>query len=413
MKILTFTSLFPNSLQPNYAGFVLQRVSHLAKRRGNHVEVVAPLPYVPGFLKRTAKGRMASIPSVETIAGLQVHHPRYPLLPKISMPLHALLMYSGCQGLVRALHREHQFDCIDAHYVFPDGVAAVLIGRALQIPVSLTARGSDIHTFSRFFTVRPQMRWALRHADAVAAVSSTLARIMLQLEPSLPPAIEIGNGVDTTRFFPEDRLLARKIIGVDQAAKLIVSVAALKHVKGCDLLVRAAALLKVSTPGCKLLFVGDGPELVALRRLAAELSCADVCTFAGPVNHEDLRHYYSAADVSCLPSRNEGCPNVVLESLACGTPVVATRVGAVPEMLADTETGLVVDPTPESIHQGLRFAMGRQWDRAAVASKANLRSWEQVAEQAEHFLLRSIRKTPANSCEVTAYEDSKSVEIHR
>ena len=413
MKILTFTSLFPNSLQPNYAGFVLQRTSHLAKPRGNHVEVVAPLPYIPAFLRRTAKGRMASIPSVETIAGLRVHHPRYPLLPKISMPLHALLMYSGCHGVVRDLHREHQFDCIDAHYVFPDGVAALLIGRSLRVPVSLTARGTDIHTFSRFFTIRPQIRWALRNADAVAAVSSSLARIMLQLEPSLPPPVEIGNGVDTTRFFPKDRAVARKMIGVDEDAKLIVSVAALRHVKGCDLLVRAASLLKTSMPGCKLLFVGDGPELAALRRLAAELSCADVCTFVGPVNHEDLRHYYSAADVSCLPSRNEGCPNVVLESLACGTPVVATRVGAVPEILADTETGVVVDPTSESIHQGLRFAMGREWNRAVIASKAKLRSWEQVAEQAEQFLLRSIRKAPGHSHEATAYEDSKSLEVNR
>ncbi len=413
MKILTFTSLFPNSLEPNYAGFVLQRISHLAQRRGNHVEVVAPLPYVPTFLKRTAKGRMASIPSVETIAGLRVHHPRYPLLPKISMPLHALLIYGGCQGLVRALHREHQFDCIDAHYVFPDGVAAVLIGRSLQIPVSLTAHGSDIHTFSRFPTVRPQIRWALRQADAVAAVSSSLARIMLQLEPSLPPPVEIGNGIDTTRFFPEDRSLARRIVGLDEDAKVIVSVAALRHVKGCDLLVRAASLLKASTPGCKLLFVGDGPELAALQRLAAELNCADICTFVGPVSHQELRHYYSAADVSCLASRNEGCPNVVLESLACGTPVVATRVGAVPKILADTETGIVTETTPESIHQGLHFAIGRQWNRAAIASSAKLRSWEQVAEDVEELLLRSIRKAPGNSRAATAYEDSNSLEVNR
>ena len=412
MKILTFTSLFPNSLQPDYAGFVLQRVSHLARRRGNHVEVVAPLPYIPGFLKRTTKGRIASIPSVETIAGSRVRHPRYLLLPKISMPLHALLMYSGCQAVVRALHREHRFDCIDAHYVFPDGVAAVLMGRSLQIPVCLTARGSDIHTFSRFFAIRPQIRWALRHADGVAAVSSSLAQIMLQLSPSLPPPVEIGNGVDVTRFFLEDRALARKIIGADQDAKLIVSVAALRHVKGCDLLVRAASMLQASTPGCKILFVGDGPELSSLRRLAVELNCADVCTFVGQVSQENLRHYYNAADVSCLPSRNEGCPNVVLESLACGTPVIATRVGAVPEILADVETGIVVDLTPESIHQALRFALGRPWNRATIASKAKLRSWEQVAQQAEEFLLHAIRKAPRNH-EVTVYEDCNSFEINR
>ena len=172
MKILTFTSLFPNSLQPNYAGFLLQRIFHLAKRTGIEVEVVAPLPYVPKFLKHTAKGRLASLPELETIAGIRVHHPRYPLLPKISMPFHSLLMGSACLGLVRSLHRQQQFDCIDSHYVFPDGLAAVLIGKALQIPVALTARGTDIHTFSRFATIGPQIRWTLRHADGVAAVSA-------------------------------------------------------------------------------------------------------------------------------------------------------------------------------------------------------------------------------------------------
>src|SRR5271169_2211953 len=183
MRILTFTSLFPNTVDPNFGIFIFQRTSHLAQREGNQVEVVAPVPYSPKFLKGTSRGFVAAIPPTEVVGNLQVHHPRYPLVPKVSMPLHGLLMYAGCMRRVKQLHEQHRFDCIDAHYVYPDGLAAVLMGRALGIPVVVTARGSDIHTFRDFATVRPQIKWTLRHAASVVAVSDSLARIMHELEP--------------------------------------------------------------------------------------------------------------------------------------------------------------------------------------------------------------------------------------
>src|SRR6202044_2693840 len=159
-----------------------------------------------------------------------------------------------------------------------------------------------IHTFPRFTTIRPQIRWALRHADSVAGVCNSLAGSMLKLEPALAHVDVIGNGVDGERFFPEDRQTARQRLGLDTDEKIILSVAALRPVKGCDLLVRAISELRKTTPRCGALFVGQGPELPALRRLAAELGCSDVCTFVGSVSNHELRYYYSAADVSCLAS---------------------------------------------------------------------------------------------------------------
>ena len=392
MRILTFTSLFPNSLAPNFGIFVRQRISHFADR-GNQVQVVAPIPYVPKLLRGTPVGRMASLPPVETIGGLTVHHPRYALLPKVSMPLHALLMYLGCRSTVRRLHDEHHFDCIDAHYVFPDGVAAVLIGRWLGIPVTLTARGSDIHTFPSFATIRPQIRWALRNAAGVTAVSDSLAKRMLALEPSLDMSKVVGNGVDCERFFPEDRLAARRELGLSEREKIVLSVAALKHIKGSDLLVRAAALLQKSTPNCRIILVGKGPELAALQELTVQLGCARSVTFAGEIDNNQLRHYYSAADVSCLPSRDEGWPNVVLESLACGTPVVATGVGAVPDILNAPEFGTVVDPTVEAIHSGLQTALARSWSPKNLMAYAGTKTWDNVAASMEEFLQLSIQKS--------------------
>src|SRR5271166_4006218 len=241
MRILTFTSLFPNVTDPNFGIFIFHRTSHLARREGNTVEVVAPVPYAPKFLKGTGRGSFASIPRTEMIGNLQVHHPRYPLVPKVSMPLHGLLMYAGCVGYVKSFHQQHHFDCIDAHYVYPDGLAAVLIGRSLGIPVVVSARGTDIHTFTSFTTIRPQIRWTLRHATAVVAVSDSLARIMRDLEPLLKDVQIIGNGVDGQRFFREERLVARQQLGLNPNDRVLVSVAALKPVKGPDLLVRATS----------------------------------------------------------------------------------------------------------------------------------------------------------------------------
>ncbi len=396
MQILTFTSLFPNSLAPNFGIFVRQRISHLAER-GHQIQVVAPVPYAPKFLRESAAGRMASLPPVETIGGLTVHHPRYPLVPKISMPLHGFLMYLGCRNAVRRLHAEFQFDCIDAHYVYPDGLAAVLIGHWLGVPVTLTARGSDIHTFPDFATVRPQIRWALRSAAGVSAVSDSLAGRMLALEPALDTCRVVGNGVDCQRFFPEDRVAARKKLGLSETEKVVVSVAALKHIKGSDLLVRAAALLRKSTRNCRILLVGKGPELEALQRLAVQLGCAGSITFVGEVDNLELRHYYSAADVSCLPSRNEGWPNVVLESLACGTPVVATRVGAVPDILNSAELGIVVDGRVEALHAGLQTALSRKWNSDNLIAYAREKTWNNVAHDMEDFLRLSIHRSLSNA----------------
>ena len=390
MRILTFTSLFPNRMNPDSGIFVFQRIAHLAKRRGNSVEVVAPVPFAPKFLQRTARGSVTLVPITEGIGNLHVHHPRYLLAPKVSMPLHGLLMYAGCLRYVERLHQKYSFDCIDAHYVYPDGQAAVLIGRSLGIPVVVSARGTDIHTFPGFATIRPQIRWTLRHAAGLIAVSDSLRRIMLELEPALPNVQIVGNGVDRSRFFREDRLGARDKLGLDSTDKVIVSVAALKHVKGPDLLVRAAALLKKRLRRCKVLLVGSGPDLNSLVRLAKELDCADVCQFTGAVPHDQLRTYFSAADVSCLASRNEGWPNVVLESLACGTPVVATSVGAVPELLANPELGIIVEPTPEAICAGLLRALQQAWDPEAISTHAERFTWESVAASVEAVLARAV-----------------------
>src|SRR5215469_4640544 len=389
MRVLTFTSLFPNVVTPNSGIFIFQRTSHLAARPGNFVEVIAPVPYLPKLLRNTRRGSFSSIPNTEIVGKLRVYHPRYLLWPGISMPLHGLLMFLGCLATARKLHHRHQFDCIDTHYVFPDGLAAMLIGKSLRIPVVVSARGTDIHTFPSFTTIRPQICWTLRQAASVIAVSDSLAGTMRNLVPGLRGVDVIGNGVDITRFFPGDRSTARRRLGFNPEQRVILCVAALRHVKGPDLLVRAVASLKNTIPGCKLQFIGAGSELANLRRLAGELNCADICSFIGSVPNEELRTYYAAADLTCLPSRREGWPNVILESLACGIPVVATRVGAVPAILTP-ELGVLVDPAPESISAGLQRALQQDWNSAVISAYAQRYTWTDVATRVHEVLARSL-----------------------
>src|SRR5271166_3059651 len=147
MRVLAFTSLFPNAIQPWHGIFVRQRLIHLARRPGYSLKLVAPVPYTPSWAPAPRWREASQVPFEERAEEIEVYHPRYILLPKISMPLHGLLMFAGSLSIARRLHQKARFDCIDAHYVYPDGFAAVLLGRCLGIPVVVSARGTDINVF--------------------------------------------------------------------------------------------------------------------------------------------------------------------------------------------------------------------------------------------------------------------------
>jgi teichuronic acid biosynthesis glycosyltransferase TuaC len=386
MRILTFTSLFPNSRQPDLAIFVYRRTVHLAQRPGNSVVVIAPIPYFPTWLPVSRWRVFQEIPREEMVGELRVLHPRYPFLPKIVMPLHAFLMTLGCLLSVRRLKKEFAFDCIDAHFVYPDGLAAVLLGQIFGIPVIVSARGTDINEYPRLRLIRPLIRWALRHATGVIAVSAALRDRIAEL--GCPPASVrvIPNGTDPTFFRPMDRLEARQSLGLPSKAQIVVCVAALRPVKGQDLLIKAMALLAPVHPGLQVYFVGDGPLRGELERTVSRLNLAEQVHFAGQKSNQELGMWFNAADVSCLTSFKEGWPNVVSEALACGTPVVATRVGGIPEILDSPELGILVDTNKESIAGGLEKALATSWNREQITARAAKRTWRAVAEEVETYL---------------------------
>jgi teichuronic acid biosynthesis glycosyltransferase TuaC len=388
MKILTFTTLFPNSEQHDHGIFVENRLRHLLASRQVVAEVVAPVPWFP-FAGR-AFGRFARLARVrrrEQRHGLSVRHPPYISIPKIGMHLAPLLLYLGARRAAKQLLAEgYEFDLIDAHYFYPDGVAAVLLGRELGKPVVITARGTDINLIADFPLPRCMILWAARRAAAVVTVCEALRIRLIELGADGARIRTLRNGVDLVRFHPRDRNSARHKYDLDGAVPALLSVGHLVVHKGHDLVIEALAQI----PGARLLIVGDGPERGALARLAALLGVAHRVRFLGHLPHDTLTEIYAAADVLVLASSREGWPNVLLEAMACGTPVVASKVGGSAEVVIEPAAGrLVGERTADAFGAAILDLLSAPPQRAATRRYAERFSWDATTE-GQIMLFREI-----------------------
>ena len=228
------------------------------------------------------------------------------------------------------------FDVIDAHYLYPDGVAAILLGRAFKKPVVITARGSDVTQLPDFPIPRRWITWAMREADALVSVSAGLKAAMIGLGAEAGRITVLRNGVDLTMFQPTDRYAAKHALGV--TGPVLLSVGLLTERKGHHRIIDAMPDL----PNYTLLIVGDGPDRAALLARAAARGVADRVRLLGPVPHSQLPRYYAAADLLVLASSREGWANVLLEAMACGTPVVASNIPGNPEVVQEPAAGVVM-----------------------------------------------------------------------
>jgi teichuronic acid biosynthesis glycosyltransferase TuaC len=390
LRILTYTSLFPNEAQPVLGVFIYQRMAHVAAR-GNEVVVVAPIPYIPRWMPRSQRWDVyKNIPREERIERLRVYHPRYLLLPGISMPLHGLLMFVGTFFCVRRLHRHCQFQGIDAHYVYPDGFAAALIGKLLGLPVVVSARGTDMNLFPSFRMIRPLIRWTLENVAGSIAVCTALKTSMVEVGLPAEKVQVIGNGVDPARFQAIDQSEARRAVGVPESKLMLVAVGSLIPRKGYQFLLPAIAKITGEFPEVVLYIVGEGEARKKLEAQSETLGIRNRVVLVGNRPNEELKNWYSAAQVSCLVSSREGWPNVLLESMACGTPVVATGGWGVPEIITSVELGIIVDQNVESIAAGLRTALRRKWNPEILIRHSQGRNWDVVASEVEEYLQDSF-----------------------
>jgi len=401
VKVLVFTSLFPNNVWPNQAIFVRERILHLAKIPGVELKIVAPVPYyppLPGW-----RGAFRRVAAREECGGLEILHPRYSMLPKVGSRWHGAFLHRALRPRVVSLRREFPFDVIDAHYLYPDAWAAVRMGKELGIPVVSSARGSDVNLIGRTPDLAPLVREVLVGSTRLVAVSAALAQAMREM--GAPDVSVIPNGVDSSRFHPLDRGAARRKLGLGDGP-VIVSVGNLVPNKGMDRLIRALALASVS-PGslaarATLVIVGQGMEEERLRRLAHGQGLESRLRFEGVVAHETLGSWYASADLFALATEREGWPNAILESLACGTPVLATRVGGVPEILRSESLGIMAEGSDEAFARGIEEGLRRHWDRAEIARFAAAHTWEVTAREAHAVLESALDRAPAREASVAS-----------
>jgi glycosyltransferase involved in cell wall biosynthesis len=371
MKILTFSSLYPNAARPAHGIFVETRLRELLASGQVQSTVVAPVPWFP-FTHAAfgAYAAQARAPRAEARNGIEVLHPRFPALPKIGMTLAPFLLYRAVLPLVERLRREHGFDLIDAHYFYPDGVAAAMLGRRLGVPVVITARGTDVNLIAQHRIPRRMIRWAASQAGAVVAVSQALKEKLAALGVERERIHVLRNGVDLELFHPEGRDEVRA--GLELRRPTLLSVGNLLAFKGHGVVIEALSLLQEY----ELVIAGDGPDRAAFEALARECGVSGRVRFTGSLSQQDLRRHYCAADALVLASSREGWPNVLLEAMACGTPVIATEVGGVPEIVTSRSAGAVVkERSAPALARAVRELFARPPERTATRRFAEQFGW--------------------------------------
>jgi glycosyltransferase involved in cell wall biosynthesis len=374
MKILTFSTLYPHAARPSHGIFVETRLRHLLASGKVESKVVAPVPWFPSRNVRFgAYAVHAMAPQEERRHGIDVLHPRYPVLPKIGMTLAPFLLAQAVKPVIKRVLAEFRFDLIDAHYFYPDGVAAIILGRYFRKPVVITARGTDVNLIPRYRLPRAMIRWAARHAAGIIAVARALKDDLVRVGIPAERIEVLRNGVDLQLFRPIEREAARRKL--DLYRTTLLSVGHLIPRKAHDLVIQALRWL----PEMDLIVIGDGPGRANLDALARKCGVGDRVRFVAALAQEDLRNYYGAADALILASSREGWANVLLESMACGTPVVASKAGGTPEVVSAPEAGaLMAERTPEAIADAVQRLFARYPDRGATRRYAERFGWEET-----------------------------------
>ncbi len=385
--IVVLSSLFPHENQPGAGLFVRERAFRLGARMP--LSVVSPVPWFPlqRMLRKLRPGSRPDAPQQETQRGFEVRFPRFLSMPLVLRRLDGLAMALGAWPLLRRLRRDGRLDVIDAHFGYPDGYAAGLLGRWLGVPVTITLRGSESR-HAQDPVLRPLLARGLKRADRVFSVSESLRQVALQLGVDPARTRVVGNGVDIARFYPLPQAECRAALGLLAQGPVLITVGGLVERKGFHRVMAVLPGLLRDFPTLKYLVVGgpspEGDWTEQLKQMAQELRLQDSVRFTGPLPPDALRQVLSAADVFVLSTRNEGWANVFLEAMACGLPVVTTNVGGNAEVVCRPELGTVLpfDDAP-ALAAALKATLQQRWDRAAIRRYAEANVWDRRIDDLE------------------------------
>ena len=376
-KILTFTTLFPNAAKPHHGIFTETTLRNQLATGEVEAKVVAPVPWFPFSHEMFGEYSVFSrAPKSENRIGVDVFHPRYVALPKMNMYFAPCSIAHSTRSVIgRLLDEGYDFDVIDAHYFYPDGVAAVLLGKYFRKPVIISALGTDINIILQNPIARRMMLWASCQSASMITVCQALKSRMVEFGMNESQITPLRNGVDLDLFSPVDRETTREKLGMDRFT--LLSVGHLTAGKGHHHIISALADL----PDVSLMIAGNGPDRKILEAKAQKSGVADRVTFLGALPQETLREYYGAADALVLASSREGWANVLLEAMACGTPVVASNVGGTAEVVCSQAAGVLMpSATPQNVVSGVRQLRSHYPDHAATRAYAEGFSWHETTQ---------------------------------
>jgi teichuronic acid biosynthesis glycosyltransferase TuaC len=389
MRIVSISSGYPNPFEPGLGLFIRSRLLHMA--RIARLAIVAPVSLIDYSNPQHRWFRNFRIPACRRDEGVEVLHPRW-IFPPGGMPVNVLCLAGQLVFVLWRLREHFPFDLIDAHFGYPEGAAAALLAMIFRCPFTITLRGSE-RMFHTYKYRRMCIRWALRRADAVFAVSEELRRFAVECGANPARVRTVPNGIDAQTFYPRDRVTCRAKFGMHPDRLAVVCAGELIEAKGHHLVIRAIRDLIAEGRSLDLFIAGGVARGGAafhkeLTQLVEESRLNPHVHLTGWLDRDYLADLLSAADVFCLASFTEGWPNVVHEALACGTPVVATHVGATPEMLPGERYGILVPPREQiPLTDAIRRALVTNWDRAAIAAWGRSRSWDDAAREVLEVML--------------------------
>jgi teichuronic acid biosynthesis glycosyltransferase TuaC len=383
-RIAIVTHWFPSSSQPHRGRPIYEISRALSKMADVRVFCIDPEYPRNEFLRpRTFVSRTGE--SGDAVSDVAVEYLQYPALPLITRPLNG---YNCGRTLLRRL-RDYRPDLVIGYDVYPEGFAAVAAAQELKIPSIVGALGSDVLR-NRGYFVGKLTSQTLRKATHVLTVSDNLRERVISSGVPAERCRTIHNGCDFTIFKPSDREAARAELNIDPAAEIILFVGRLVSLKGLRELFEATATLTASRSRVNLVCIGEGPMDQELRRRASRPDLDGHVTFSSGANAHEIARWLAASNVFCLPSHSEGCPNVVIEALSCGLPVVASNVGGIPELL-NSRCGILVPPKDaQQLARGLDRALDCPWNREEIAGSSQ-RSWEDVASETYQVCCSVVR----------------------
>lgn len=390
LKIAVVTAHFPFSGTPTHGRAAYETLRVLARKA--NVKVFFPHSEYPGWLRPHSR-IYDTIDLSYRVPDISVCYYKYPAVPMLSRPLNGWMAARVLLEHVRSFAP----DLIFSYFLYPDSFAGLTIGKALSVPVVAMGVGSDIHSIDDRFSMM-LTRKVLREADFLVTVSEDLRRQAIRLGAKPEKSRAIINGCNLSVFHPRDRVETRHGLGIDADAEAVVYVGRIDVRKGLRELVEAATLLRRDRPNLHVYLVGEGPDKPLIESVILARGAAGYVHFVPGCSFDEVAMWMVAADVATLPSYMEGCPNTVLEALACGRPVVATDVGGIPEILSDECGQLVAPRDSAALAQALASVLNRTWDSEAISAHWG-RGWEACADELLE-IFESLVSSPARGMKV-------------